>query len=127
FLGIGIQPPQFDWGRMLTEGVKDIYSTPVAALAPAVLIATTGLTAGFLGEAMARALNPLVWTAGVHQPALQPPGGTIARLRRGRSPLPSARDRPAPARSASWTDLVLSVEELSVRIPTGTGFVTPVD
>jgi ABC-type dipeptide/oligopeptide/nickel transport system permease subunit len=63
FLGLGVQPPQFDWGRMLTEGVRSFYVTPMAALAPAILIAATGLAMGFVGEALARAMNPLLWTA----------------------------------------------------------------
>jgi oligopeptide/dipeptide ABC transporter ATP-binding protein len=62
FLGLGVQPPQFDWGRMLVEGVESFYATPVAALAPASLIAATGLALGFFGEALARAMNPLLWS-----------------------------------------------------------------
>ncbi|MGL1213401.1 ABC transporter permease subunit, partial [Vibrio parahaemolyticus] len=27
FLGLGVQPPQFDWGRMLIEGVGAFYET----------------------------------------------------------------------------------------------------
>src|SRR5690606_22667059 len=45
-------------------GVEKIYLTPFSALAPAVAIATTGLALGYMGEAMARALNPLLWTKG---------------------------------------------------------------
>jgi oligopeptide/dipeptide ABC transporter ATP-binding protein len=64
FLGLGVQPPQVDWGRMLTEGVRDIYTRPAAALGPAFAIALTALAFGYAGEAMARAVNPLLWTAG---------------------------------------------------------------
>ncbi len=63
FLGLGVQPPRFDWGRMLVEGVESFYATPVAALAPAAMIAITGLALGFFGEALARAMNPLLWSA----------------------------------------------------------------
>jgi oligopeptide/dipeptide ABC transporter ATP-binding protein len=62
FLGLGVQPPSFDWGRMLTDGVRSIYVTPAAALGPAAAIAIAALAFGFAGEALARAMNPLLWT-----------------------------------------------------------------
>jgi oligopeptide/dipeptide ABC transporter ATP-binding protein len=62
FLGLGIQPPAYDWGRMLTEGVNSFYVTPAAAVGPAVFIAGAALAFGFCGEALAKAMNPLVWT-----------------------------------------------------------------
>ena len=63
FLGLGVQPPAIDWGRMLTEGVNAIYTTPAAALGPAAAIALSAIAFGFFGEAVAHALNPLRWTA----------------------------------------------------------------
>jgi peptide/nickel transport system permease protein len=57
FLGIGVQPPQADWGVMLTEGVRAIYSAPVAALAPAVMLMLTVLGINFLGEGLGAALR----------------------------------------------------------------------
>ena len=62
FLGLGVQPPQIDWGRLLTEGVQAIFQTPAAALGPAAAIALSALAFGFAGEALARAMNPLLWT-----------------------------------------------------------------
>ncbi|MDW5598428.1 ABC transporter permease [Conexibacter stalactiti] len=63
FLGLGVQPPQYDWGQMLTEGTRQFYTNPAAALAPAAMIGFAGLTLSLLGDALARAANPLVWTA----------------------------------------------------------------
>lgn len=57
FLGIGVQPPQADWGVMLTEGVRAIYSAPVAALAPAVMLMVTVLGINFIGEGLGAALR----------------------------------------------------------------------
>ncbi|MER7003862.1 ABC transporter permease [Dactylosporangium sp. NPDC000555] len=57
FLGIGVQPPQADWGVMLTEGVRAIFSAPVAALAPAVMLMATVLGINFLGEGLGAALR----------------------------------------------------------------------
>ena len=68
FLGMGVQAPQFDWGRMLTEGVQAFYLTPAAALGPAAAIAASALAFGFAGEAMARAMNPLLWSSGEFGP-----------------------------------------------------------
>ena len=62
FLGLGVQGTQFDWGRLITEGVLRLYQVPLLALAPATAIAITGLTLGYLGEALARGLNPVLWT-----------------------------------------------------------------
>lgn len=55
FLGIGIQPPQYDWGRMLNEGLNGIYANPLGALAPAAAIMLAGLAFSLLGEAIAQA------------------------------------------------------------------------
>jgi len=62
FLGLGVQGTQFDWGRLITEGVLRLYQVPLLALAPATAIGITGLTLGYLGEALARGLNPVLWT-----------------------------------------------------------------
>ncbi|MCY3834711.1 MAG: dipeptide/oligopeptide/nickel ABC transporter permease/ATP-binding protein [Chloroflexi bacterium] len=62
FLGLGVQGTQFDWGRLITEGVLRLYQVPLLALAPATAIGITGLTLGYLGEALARGLNPTLWT-----------------------------------------------------------------
>ncbi len=97
FLGLGVQPPQFDWGRMLIEGVGAFYETPLAALAPAAMIAATGLVLGFFGEALARALNPLLWTVDIRRQAALPPVPHDA----------------APA----VADAVLAVEDLAVTYP----------
>ena len=38
FLGLGIQPPQYDWGQMLASGLQDLYTNPAVVVAPAVAI-----------------------------------------------------------------------------------------
>ncbi|WP_344505316.1 ABC transporter permease [Dactylosporangium maewongense] len=57
FLGIGVQPPEADWGVMLTEGVRAIYTAPVAALAPALMLMLTVLGINFVGEGLGAALR----------------------------------------------------------------------
>lgn len=63
FLGLGVQSPDFDWGRMLTDGIHSFYVNPAAALAPTVAIVLVGVTGSLLADATARALDPLLWTA----------------------------------------------------------------
>src|SRR5579875_2990917 len=102
FLGIGVQPPNFDWGRLLSEGVDSFYETPAAALGPAAFIAVAALAFAYAGEAVARAANPRVWTAA------QPARAT------GRSGLAEAVSSSSAKSGAS--DPTLLVEGLRVRI-----------
>jgi peptide/nickel transport system ATP-binding protein/peptide/nickel transport system permease protein len=55
FLGLGMQPPGYDWGRLLDEALPRIYVTPAAALGPVAAIVVAGLAFNALGEALARA------------------------------------------------------------------------
>lgn len=58
FLGLGTKSPDTDWGQLLTEGVRNIYTAPAAAVFPAVLIALAGIAMALLGDVVARELNP---------------------------------------------------------------------
>jgi len=123
FLGLGVQPPQFDWGRMLTEGVNAFYLAPAAAVAPAVAIAITALGFGFLGEAVARAMNPVLWGAGGAQ-----------RHSRAQAVGQEQDLEPVRAASASYQayagpngDTVLEVSDLTVTFPGRAGSVPVVD
>jgi oligopeptide/dipeptide ABC transporter ATP-binding protein len=62
FLGLGVQSPQYDWGKLLTEGIAAFYTRPAAALGPAVAIVIASLAFSLTGEALARAANPTAWT-----------------------------------------------------------------
>ena len=54
FLGLGVQPPSFDWGRMLQDGLQQIYINPMAALGPGLAIVLAGLALNLTGEAAAQ-------------------------------------------------------------------------
>ena len=54
FLGLGVQSPDYDWGRLLNEGLSRIYVNPASALAPGVAVVLAGLVFGLLGEALAQ-------------------------------------------------------------------------
>jgi ABC-type dipeptide/oligopeptide/nickel transport system permease subunit len=86
FLGLGVQFPQYDWGRLLTDGVTGIYLQPWGAIGPAIAIALLAMGFGLVGEALARASNPRVWTAGTRKQrkrALSRAGGPDPGLLRG--------------------------------------------
>jgi len=57
FLGIGVQPPEFDWGRMLSEGFAQVYVSPVAAIGPGVAVVFSGLAFSMLGESLAASMR----------------------------------------------------------------------
>lgn len=108
FLGLGIQVPQYDWGRMLNEGVTRIFVTPAAALAPGVAIILAGLTFVLLGEVLAKALTP------DNQRRL-----SLATLRRLRASKASAAEHLSASTGAApiAPDCVLSVRDLRVYAP----------
>ncbi|WP_235038014.1 dipeptide/oligopeptide/nickel ABC transporter permease/ATP-binding protein [Microbacterium sp. 18062] len=58
FIGLGAQSPAFDWGSLLNEGVKKIYTNPILVLAPAVALVFASLSALFIGDGLAAAANP---------------------------------------------------------------------
>lgn len=111
FLGVGVQPPSYDWGTLLTTGVQSIYVTPWAAVAPAVMITVTGMSIVYLGEALARALNPRLWFVTSHQPR------TLRLLDRQPAGARSASDHTSPADP----EVVLRVENLNVLAPAPEG------
>lgn len=53
FLGLGVQAPDYDWGRMLQEGILRIYINPLAAIGPGIAIVIAGLVFTLVSEAVA--------------------------------------------------------------------------
>ena len=58
FLGLGIQPPMASWGNMLTNAQELIYSNPMLAVWPGLLIFLTVIAFNFLGDGLQDALDP---------------------------------------------------------------------
>ncbi|WP_370962450.1 dipeptide/oligopeptide/nickel ABC transporter permease/ATP-binding protein [Amycolatopsis sp. cg9] len=106
FLGIGVQAPDYDWGRLLREGLDGIYVSPVAALAPAAAVVLAGLAFNLVGETVAAVV-----------------GVRTRPARRAAGPLPAPR--PAPAGEPAG-DAVLVVENLQVAFPGPGGWTVPV-
>ncbi|MFF0451517.1 dipeptide/oligopeptide/nickel ABC transporter permease/ATP-binding protein [Streptomyces sp. NPDC004609] len=122
FLGIGIQAPDYDWGRLLGEGLDRIYTNPASALAPGAAVVIAGLAFNLFGEAAAAVVGSR--TAAVRggaapppatpHPATTPAAGASAGTE---TDADASADRDAP---------VLAVENLRVAFPHPAGWVTPV-
>ncbi|MFG1994438.1 dipeptide/oligopeptide/nickel ABC transporter permease/ATP-binding protein [Actinoplanes sp. NPDC048988] len=54
FLGLGVQAPGYDWGRLLGEGLAQIYIHPAGALAAGVAVVVAAMAFNLTGEAVAR-------------------------------------------------------------------------
>lgn len=59
FLGLGVQPPQADWGRMVGEGAQMmILGAPHIATLPALAIVVVSLAFNWLGDGLRDLLDP---------------------------------------------------------------------
>ena len=58
FMGMGIQPPQPEWGTMLYEGRDLIRTSPYLVLFPGAAIAVSVLSLNLLGDGLRDALDP---------------------------------------------------------------------
>lgn len=110
FVGLGVQSPSYDWGRLLFDGVAAIYVNPAAALVPGAAVLLAGLAFNLLGEAVAK---------GFGVPVL----GDVRHLRRVRAvEAPAVASGPVPVDD----DVVLDVRDLEVTFAGAHGPVRPV-
>jgi peptide/nickel transport system permease protein len=58
YLGLGAQPPQASWGRMLSEAQALLYNAPRIAVFPGVAIALSVLGLNLLGDGLRDAFDP---------------------------------------------------------------------
>jgi peptide/nickel transport system permease protein len=116
FLGLGVQAPSYDWGKLLYDGLNGIYVHPVAALAPGIAVVLAGLAFNLFGEAMARALGVPELAGGAIVRAAR--AGRGARRAAAASP-GSAQSAAQPSRPTEPADGVLSVRDLRVSFPGG--------
>ncbi|MGW5192666.1 dipeptide/oligopeptide/nickel ABC transporter permease/ATP-binding protein [Kribbella sp. NPDC004138] len=107
FLGLGVQPPAYDWGRLLYDGIGAIYVNPAAALAPGAAVLLAGLAFNLFGETVAKGLG-------------------VTRLGAVRGAIPRAVPEARAAQDEPVPDVVLDVRDLSVRFPTPAGEIRPV-
>ena len=58
YLGLGTQPPQPSWGRMLSEAQTLLFQSPMLAVYPGVAIAIAVLGLNLLGDGLRDLLDP---------------------------------------------------------------------
>jgi peptide/nickel transport system permease protein len=58
FLGLGVQPPDPEWGAMLSRGRELLRTAPLGAIAPGVAITATVLSFSLVGDGIRDALDP---------------------------------------------------------------------
>ncbi len=58
YLGLGAQPPQTSWGKMLADAQNVLYNAPRLALYPGIAIALSVLGLNLLGDGLRDALDP---------------------------------------------------------------------
>ncbi|GBR49970.1 peptide ABC transporter permease [Neokomagataea thailandica NBRC 106555] len=57
FLSLGVQAPAASWGTIILDGEGLLYTRPLVAIAPGILIATTVLSLNVLGGSLQKALD----------------------------------------------------------------------
>jgi peptide/nickel transport system permease protein len=57
FLGLGISPPNADWGLMIAEGITQIYAAPWLVVLPSLFISTLVIGLNFASDGLASALG----------------------------------------------------------------------
>jgi ABC-type dipeptide/oligopeptide/nickel transport system permease subunit len=60
FIGLGAQPPQAEWGRMIGDAKDQIFSAPYLIFAPGVALSLTVLGFNVLGDGLRDALDPRI-------------------------------------------------------------------
>jgi peptide/nickel transport system permease protein len=58
FLGIGVQAPKASWGTIIDDGQALLYTRPMVAIAPGIMIVLTVLSLNILGDGVRDALDP---------------------------------------------------------------------
>jgi peptide/nickel transport system permease protein len=58
FLSIGVQAPKASWGTVIEDGQNLLYTRPLVAIAPGVMIVLTVLALNVLGDGVRDALDP---------------------------------------------------------------------
>ncbi len=59
-LGLGVEPPTPDWGLMVSEGQRHVFSAAYIPLIPGVFITLTVLSINFIGDALRDFLDPVL-------------------------------------------------------------------
>ncbi|WP_447648158.1 dipeptide/oligopeptide/nickel ABC transporter permease/ATP-binding protein [Microbacterium forte] len=105
FVGLGVQPPDWDWGAMLSGALREIYTNPIALLGPGVAIVVAGAAINMFGESLAATIDPRNRTRGPRS-ALTPQSVTAPSV---------VAPRTTDAVSADGSDVILDIRDLRVK------------
>ena len=104
FVGLGVQSPDYDWGRLLNEGLPAIYSQPLQVVAPSAMLVFAGVAAMLTGDGLASHIDPY-----------------------GRQPVAGRRATRRPAGSSTAPEALVEVRDLTVTAADGTPLVKGID
>lgn len=99
FVGLGVQSPEYDYGRLLNEGLVSIFNQPLQVLGPSIMLLLVGTGAMLFGDGIAAGLDP---RGGHRSLGLKPQIGS---------------------RDSGDSQAVLTVEDLVVTAPNGSELV----
>ncbi|WP_083587299.1 dipeptide/oligopeptide/nickel ABC transporter permease/ATP-binding protein [Agrococcus sp. Marseille-P2731] len=108
FLGLGVQAPEYDWGRLLNEGFSHLYTNPMSAVGPGIAVVFAGLVFTMIAETVAD----------------QPGQGLRAVARASRTAVLASRRAGAAAATAAKLEpgaALAEVRDLRVSFPDGEG------
>jgi oligopeptide/dipeptide ABC transporter ATP-binding protein len=128
FLGLGVQQPAYDWGRLLQDGLTSIYLQPVSALAPGIAIVVAGLAFNLFGETIAKGFGITTADVGAFSADSLRTGVALAPTAPAALPAvdePGTEPTATPDGPGSGGP-VLDVQDLVVTFPTQQGPVRPV-
>ena len=57
-LGMGLKPPNPDWGTMMSDGLRALYEAPAVILGPTILISVLAICFNVLGDETQKILSP---------------------------------------------------------------------
>ena len=58
FIGLGVQNPEYDFGRLLADGLPNAYTQPIQIVGPSIMLVLTGAAAMFIGDGLAARSSP---------------------------------------------------------------------
>lgn len=96
FVGLGVQSPHYDFGKLLIDALPAIYTRPSQVVGPALMIIVTILAAMLIGDGLAAAADPRAAAAGRRARSTRRrtslAGAAVAADQAGGRPFVSVRD-----------------------------------
>ncbi len=118
FIGLGVQAPDYDFGRMLSDGLGEMSGQPWGVLGPAIAITLLGLGIMLFGDGLAAMIDPRV-------AARLAAAKAAGRARRLGAASTGAKASAAGAQADGSEPAGVTVRDLTVAKPEADGTTTP--